>query len=512
MSDKDLARRTIIKVFFDGVDITSDITPYINSLTFTDSEDEETDDLQIKLHDSDSLWLEKWLNDAIEAAAETPSSVGGNGNSYSVTATGGVNVRSGPGTNYSKLGTLAYGTIVNVESISGKWAKTTYSGKTAYIHTDYLQKTTVTGASSNDWQIGDEVVCSGRPQYTSYGEGSPGANVTNYKGKITYLNLKDGVKYPICVGYLGWFAESQVSKLSENANNTKTEGAASKGLSIQACIVRQNWNNDGKDSVLECGQFELDSVVASGPPATVTIKGTSLPYDSSVRQTKKSKSWENYTLKGIAGEIAKKNGMTVLFSSSTNPSYKRVEQYRMSDIAFLQKLCNDAGCSLKVSNNIIIVFEQESYEKKDVILTLTRGQGGYSKYNLKTGKDNTYTSCRVSYVDSSGKCISGTAYVDDYKEDNEKNQCLEISQKVSSVAEAKSLAAKHLKLHNKYELTATFTVSGNPKLLAGCTVELKGWGAWSGKYIIKQAKHSVSKSGYNTDLTLRKIIQRRIYG
>jgi len=40
-------------------------------------------------------------------------------------------------------------------------------------------------------------------------------------------------------------------------------------------------------------------------------------------------------------------------------------------------------------------------------------------------------------------------------------------------------------------------------LLAGNTVELKGWGAWDGKYIIKQAKHTVSKSGYTTQISLR---------
>ena len=64
---------------------------------------------------------------------------------------------------------------------------------------------------SSGWKVGDTVIVNGRPQYSSYG-GQPGAELTNYQGKITLLNLKDGVPYPIHVDQKGWFAESQVRK------------------------------------------------------------------------------------------------------------------------------------------------------------------------------------------------------------------------------------------------------------------------------------------------------------
>ena len=517
MSDINMARRTAIQAFFAGVDITPSLQKYLISMTYTDNEEDETDDLQFKLHDREGIWVEKWLNTAIQAAAESSAQkkVEAEQNAepvitgYKVTAQGGLAVRSRAGDQYYQYGTLAYGTVITVNSIDNGWANFMYSGKNAYCKSAYLQAiysggssgSSSSSGSSGPWAIGDEVIASGRPQYTSYGEGTPGANVTNYKGKVTHLNLKSGVPYPICVGYLGWFSESQVQKVGASPNTPSTSGAE-KGLRIQAVIVRQNWNGDGKDDTLECGQFELDSVVAQGPPNTVTIKGTSLPYSSTVRQTAKSKSWESYTLSGIGDEIASKNGMTCMYLSSVNPSYKRVEQYKKSDIAFLQKLCHDAGCSLKVSNNIIIIFDQATYEKKPEVLTIKRGSG-YTKYKLSTGENDTYTSCRVSYTTPSGSVISATAYIEDYDEKKEDNQCLNIYQKVSSYSEAKNLAEKMLRLHNKYELQATFTFPGNPKLLAGCVVSLSGWGAWSGKYIIKQAKHKVDTGGYTTQITLR---------
>lgn len=501
MSDKTLARRTDAQIVFDGTDISKDIRPYLLDITYTDNEEDETDDLQINLADRDGIWLEKWLNEAISAAVELPTDTAGPTAEYVVTSTSGLNVRSGEGTGFSKLGNLAYGTRIDVISTNGNWAKISYSGQTGYVQTDYIKKA---GEESGQWAIGDDVIVSGRPQYTSYGEGTPGSNVTNYSGKITHLNLS--APYPICVGYLGWFSESQVQRNGGGSSGEETLGAVSKGLRIQAAFLRMNWHGDGKDDVLECGQFELDAVQASGPPSRITIKGTSLPYSSTIRQTEKSKSWENYTLKGILAEIASKNGMTYMFSGSNNPSYNRVEQYKMSDIAFLQKLCHDAGNSLKVSNNILIIFDQATYESKDSILTIDRKALKDSRYTLKTGKDNTFTSCEVRWTTSSGRCIIGTAYVENYKEDSEKNQCLKVTQKVSSVAEAESLAEKLLRLHNKNELTASFTLEGDPRLLAGCTVTLQNWGAWDGKYIIKKSRHQLNGSGYNVQIDLRKVL------
>ncbi len=57
-------------------------------------------------------------------------------------ATGTVNVRTGPGTSYGKLGQLQKGDLVAVWSISGDWAKITYGGgadSRAYVFAKYLK-------------------------------------------------------------------------------------------------------------------------------------------------------------------------------------------------------------------------------------------------------------------------------------------------------------------------------------------------------------------------------------
>jgi len=286
--------------------------------------------------------------------------------------------------------------------------------------------------------------------------------------------------------------------------------AATKGTKIRVAIKAENWWWDsGADVKLDCGEFALDTINISGPPSLLTIKGVALPFGSQVRQTKKSKAWEKYTLFAIASEIAASNGMKCMYESSANPSYKRAEQSRQSDIAFLAKLCKDAGISLKATDNTLVLFDQATYEAKPPIMTIKYGEENYSKYKFSTGQANVqYASCRVSYTDpASGGIIEGIVYAEDYDDDAQNNQRLEVYAKVSGATEAKELALKRLRLHNKYEKSGSFTLVGSPSLVAGVTIELAGWGLFDGKYIVQRAQHSVGNSGYTTQINIRHILE-----
>lgn len=108
--------------------------------------------------------------------------------------------------------------------------------------------------------------------------------------------------------------------------NEMVNAAAGDALKIRAKIWINYWNGYDVEEFLDCGEFELDSVSLSGPPNTVTIKACSLPFTSQIRQTKKSKAWENYSLSAILAEIAGANGMGYFFDTPNDPFYDRVEQ------------------------------------------------------------------------------------------------------------------------------------------------------------------------------------------
>ena len=302
-------------------------------------------------------------------------------------------------------------------------------------------------------------------------------------------DLKIGVQDRDGVWLETWLAEA-------------VEAAAGGRLSISAVIKPEHWK---KDETLKTGAFELDSVDASGPPATVTISASSLAFSSDLRQTRKSKAWKNYNLSGIASEIAAGGGMGCMYEASANPSYDRVEQTRQSDIAFLRKLCQDAGISIKATGGKLVLYDQAEYEAKAAVRTIEKGaKGGYIKYKLHSGSaDTQYAKCRVRYMDpNTGKCIEGTAEDSGVSGD----QCLEVKAKVGNVGEAQALAKKHLRLHNKLAKTATFTLPGDVGLVAGVTVQLKGFGGWDGKYIVTRAVHTVGSGGYTTQIRIRKVL------
>ena len=350
MSDKTLARRVKVKLYFKGVDISKELSKYLLSLSYTDKEEDETDDISITLDDREGKWMRDWLNTSKEK-----------------------------------------------------------------------------------------------------------------------------------------------------------EKRAFKGTEIHAVVVQQNYKTDGKDKVLDCGVFEIDEVSYSGPPEKVSIKATSIPYKTQLRQTKHCKAWENTTLKNIATKISSKSGMKLMYLSSFNPTYKRKEQKNITDIAFLKRLCKSAGISLKITSKTVVLFDATDYEKKQEVKKIKAGKGNILSYSFSTKTaDKSYSKCHVSYTDPKTKKKIEYTYTPPNA--NKDGQTLEIKQKVSSMDEAKELAMKSLRAKNKGETTASFTLVGDVDLVAGVTVKVYGYGEFSGKYIIEEATHNIT-GGYKTSLKLRSCLE-----
>ena len=59
---------------------------------------------------------------------------------YVITASNGVNMRSGAGTSYGKVGAIPYNKTVTVTEVKNGWGKTTYGGKTGWFSLDYAKK------------------------------------------------------------------------------------------------------------------------------------------------------------------------------------------------------------------------------------------------------------------------------------------------------------------------------------------------------------------------------------
>lgn len=539
----DLARRTAYSVAFDGADITANLEAYFLGLTYVDKEEDETDELTIEVHDRDRVWMTQWLSKAVEAAATSAAgtSAAEETTDYVISSPTGVKTREGADKSSKATGSIPGGTTVAVSNVQDGWADLMVAGKLRHLKADYIQEVTI-GADGTT-QASAPVQTGGKPGLPGLASlpgkpimpvpsdnsvnsinSAPVAKVARVSSGIMPMRVLDTMPEMIALtGDSGGGGEPPPARTVDHSQKKNTGSSAasqskavnkqsssgtlgpSTVLKIQATIMPQYWGND---TPLDCGQFELDSIKASGPENKITIKATALPYSSTIQQTKKTKAWEGYNLKSIAGEITGNAGMALMYEADTNPTYSRRDQYKESDITFLKRLCQDAGLSLKCTNNSIVIFDQKKYEGKGHVITIRYGDKSYTSYSFNVStSDVEYQSCRVSYTDpATGSCIEGIAKVEDYGADKKNSQQLEITAKVASAGEAKQLAEKHLRLHNKFSKTCSFTMPGNTNLCAGVTVMLEDWGLWDGKYIVKQAIHKI-KDTYTTSITLRKVLE-----
>lgn len=84
-------------------------------------------------------------------------------------------------------------------------------------------------------------------------------------------------------------------------------------------------------------------------------------------------------------------------------------------------------------------------------------------------------------------------------------QEFELKKRVKSQAEAERLAKAKLRELNAKIMTGQVTLVGDPSIAAGVVIAVKGFGSFDGNFIVEEARHSVSSSGYTTELRLRRV-------
>ena len=302
---------------------------------------------------------------------------------------------------------------------------------------------------------------------------------------------------------------------------------------------------DGKKGrELFCGKFFVDSLRTSGSPRVFEMRAVSVPMNTPIRRKMVTKAWEKKTLKGIAQEIAAAAKVKLLFDSKEDPSYDRQDQKAESNLKFLSRLCEDAGLSIKVTDSQIVIFDQAFYEKKKPVKTLTLGVSDILSWDFESQQSETYKSCTISYRNpkekkkgSSGSYVTGdfsdidkkavaVASDDDYDinadpkkkvnpavmtytytdpDAEENGQEYQVKKRATSLSEAKRIAKATLRKLNLRKMTGSLSLVGDTSLVAGVVINLKGFGAFDGAFIIESASHSVSTSGYVTSLSVRRV-------
>ena len=314
-----------------------------------------------------------------------------------------------------------------------------------------------------------------------------------------------------------------------------------------------SWKPDGGETIrayikgstcpkLFCGKFYVASMRVSGSPRVCEIRAVSIPLKAPIRRRLVPKAWENYTLKGILKEIAAKAEIYFYFEVEEDPEYDRLDQKEESDLAFLSRLCQDAGLSIKVTDDTIVIFDQSRYEKMEPACEVELGVSDVLSWDFQTTQSDTYKSCVVSWRDikkkkrksaggynldlekpsdkppakynidlekiddsnaSKNPAVNTYVYVDPNADAN--GQEYKLKRRVTSRAEAERVAKATLRRLNLRSVTGSLTLVGNTRFVAGIVIKVKGFGSFDGNFFIESASHSMSESGYVTTINVRRV-------
>ena len=190
------------------------------------------------------------------------------GTTQYVNSTSGLNVRSGAGTTYSKLGTLEYKEKVTVLSTSNGWAKINYNGQTGYVSSSYLQTTVLGGTTSENNN-------SSTTTTVKYVNATSGLNVRSgagtsyskigsldYKEKVTVLSTSNGwakINYKGQAGYVSSsYLQSTVpsGSTSNSGSNNSVSASASSVIAYAKTLLGKPyvWGAQGPNS-FDCSGF-----------------------------------------------------------------------------------------------------------------------------------------------------------------------------------------------------------------------------------------------------------------
>ena len=271
----------------------------------------------------------------------------------------------------------------------------------------------------------------------------------------------------------------------------------SKGDVITASIIHTSGT---KTQSLPCGSFSIDQIEYSYPPAVLSIKAVSSSVKKSASQVKKSRAWENVTLREICSDIAAGNNLALMMDTSADGRLERIDQIQQSDLDFLREVCADYGQAVKIQEGRVIVYDIEDYEAKAPVSSIALDDERLLSFKFTSKDAKVVRKVLTKYHNHIKDETYEGEYLDDYEEGSERYE--EILEYLESQPEAETVAKERCIESNRKEITGSMSLMGDVNLCAGVTVECSDFGQFSGKHFVNKASHKVDRSGYVVSLEL----------
>ena len=188
---------------------------------------------------------------------------------------------------------------------------------------------------------------------------------------------------------------------------------------------------------------------------------------------------------------------------------ERVTQYQERDVEFLTRLAKEYGHTFKIVGRQLVFQANDALaEQKPVAVLLPEDIKNFRLRDLIKGVPQEAV---VSGYDAKRKTTRRTrrhskALRPGGKRASSGDTLKIVANRGESQAQVNARADAALANAQQSQVAGNFSMVGNAKLVAGQVVQLKGFGKFSGKYLVKQARHEIRRGGgFTSDLEVKMV-------
>lgn len=324
-----------------------------------------------------------------------------------------LNVRTGPGTNYSRMGGAVYGTRLTVISVHGSWYKVTCKIdskiKTGYVHSDYVQlDSTGSGSGSTDNSSGSADNNSGSTNNgngnTGGGSGTTETVIATGKVNVSDLNLRSAANTSSSVITV-LVNQPSVEILEQTGSwykvRVSVNGSTKTGY-VYAEYVTKTSNSNTSTTVNEKGVVNADALNVRSGAGTGNSVVDMIYLNTSVDIVSQTGSWYNikYTKNGTtktgyvsAEYITKTSSSTTTPTPTPTPEYTSKTGIVNADVLNVR---SGAGTSystlgqIKENDKVTVIGEEGSWYKVQAVINGTTKTGYVSAefITIQSSTDN----------------------------------------------------------------------------------------------------------------------------
>jgi uncharacterized protein len=228
-------------------------------------------------------------------------------------------------------------------------------------------------------------------------------------------------------------------------------------------------------------------------------------YITPAMRTANTAAYEGMGVLEIAAQIAAKYGLALVAATSESSSdvvFERVTQRRQNDLEFLKRLAREHNFDFTVRAGQLIFYDRPALESVAAVLTIVRSDT--VRFSFRNRSRRIYDGAQFSYFDPDTKeLISQSVSANSLSPTGD---TLKIVARCENTQQAMVKAEALLHLHNMVFVDAYLEGPGCTVLVAGNNVQLSGWGALDGIYLIETAQHRLARTaGYSTSIAARRI-------